>query len=71
MRLTTGSMHTLANDLRADDRRDAEARRRISQPTSTLAADRPLTLTSAQRASRGGSIALAGLRRIVAIGHHA
>jgi hypothetical protein len=71
MRLTGGSMLTLAEDLRADDRRHAGARRALSQPKPTMAATLPLTITGVHRPSRGGSILLAGLRRIVQIGQRA
>ena len=71
MRLTGGSMLTLADDLRAADRRDADLRRAISHSRSTVAAELPQTMTTAHSPSRGGSIVLAGLRRIAAIGQHA
>ena len=71
MRLTTGSMLTLADDLRADDSRDADTRRWISQPTATLAADLPPTMAEVRRPTRRGSTLLAGVRRITSIGQHA
>ena len=71
MRLTSGSMLSLADDLRVDDRRAADARRGSRPATSKAGADRLLTLTGAHRASRGGSILLAGLRRIAASAPHA
>jgi hypothetical protein len=71
MRLTGGSMLTLAHDLRADDRREADARRPFRRPTSTTAAGRPLTMTKAHRPSRRGSTLLAALRRLVPMGQHA
>ena len=71
MRLTGGSMLTLADDFRADDRRYADVRRAFRRPMSTMAAGRPLTTTEAHRPSRRGSTLLAGLRRLIPIGQHA
>ena len=70
MRLTGGSMLTLADDLRAADRRDADLRRAISHSQSTVAAELAQTMATAHSPSRAGSIVLAGLRRIAAIGQH-
>ena len=70
MRLTGGSMLTLADDLHADDRRDADVRRAMKDSKSPVAAELPLAMPTAHRPSRGGSIVLAGLRRIAAIGQH-
>jgi len=67
MRMNGGSMLVLADDLRADDRRDADARRAVRRPTSTMTADRRSAMAGARLTRRGASLMLAGLRRIAAI----